>query len=143
MKSIFHFPFYRQWNGYSCGAEVLRMGVKVITGKAIPRKEAEDVLGCYPNGVSLVKLKKVFRRYGVKVGRTFKPTQSRVADALRAGRYLVIDDDETYRSCHVMILPGCFTSRLVWCADPMVGFPTLRTLDRVAKSATEAFTVAA
>ena len=143
MKHIANFPFYRQWNGWSCGAEVLRMGVKATTGKAIPRREAEAILGCYPDGVYFTKLKKVFRRYGVTVGKTFKPTHMRVADALLAGKYVVIDDDQTYRECHVILLPGVFAGNWIWCADPMIGIPTLRTYKRVVRSATEAFTVAA
>ena len=143
MRRIAGFPFYRQWNGWSCGAEVLRMGVKVVTGHVIPRKEAEEILGCNPDGVCFTKLKTVFRRYGVTVGKTFKPTAANVRQALSEGKYVVIDDDRTYDECHVIMLPGCFTRNLVWCADPMIGLPTLRTYRRVTKSATEAFTVAA
>lgn len=144
MKSVLCFPFhYRQWNDYSCGAEVLRMGVRALMGQVIPRREAEDILGCNPDGVYFTKLKMVFRRYGVKVGKTFKPTPKHLVDALLAGKYVVIDDDETYQDCHVIMLAGHFTRGLVWCADPMIGLPALRTYRRVVQSATEAFTVAA
>ena len=143
MKGIVHFPFYRQWNGYSCGAEVLRMGVKATTGHVIPRREAEDVLGCNPNGVYMTRLQKTFRQYGVTAGRMFKPTRRRVEDFLLKGRYVVIDDEMTYSVGHVMILPGPVCARLVWVADPMLGIPTIRTYRRVVRSATMAFAVAA
>ena len=143
MKYLANFPFYRQWNGWSCGAEVLRMGVRALTGEVIPRQDAEAILGCHPDGVYFTKLKKVFRRYGVKGGNTFEPSRKRLVDALLAGKFVVIDDDTTYHECHVVILPGYFTSRLVWCADPAIGVPTIRTYRRVVKAATEAFTLAA
>lgn len=73
----------------------------------------------------------------------FAPTKRRVEDALRQGRYVVIDDDRTYSVSHVMILPGPLSASLVWVADPMLGIPTIRTYRRVVRSATMAFAVAA
>ena len=143
MKSILRFPYYRQWNGYSCGAEVLRMGVKAIRGRTISRREAESVLGCRPNGTYMTTLQRTFRRYGVRAGSMFAPTKRRVAAALQAGKFVVIDDDRTYSVSHVMILPGFLSKRLVWVADPMLGIPTIRTYRRVVGSATMAFAVAA
>lgn len=143
MKPIACFPFYRQWNGWSCGAEVLRMGVKAVRGRTIPRREAESVLGCRPNGTYMTTLQRTFRRYGVQAGRMFRPTKRRVEDALRQGRYVVIDDDRTYSVSHVMILPGPLSARLAWVADPMIGIPTIRTYRRIIRSATMAFSVAA
>ena len=143
MKSILRFPFYRQWNGWSCGAEVLRMGVKATTGKVIPRREAEEVLDCRPNGTYMTRLQRTFRQYGARAGRMFKPTKRRVADALYAGKFVVIDDDQTYSVSHVMLLPGPLSAGLVWVADPMIGIPTIRTYRRVVRSATMAFAVAA
>lgn len=143
MNPILCFPFYRQMNGYSCGAEVLRMGVKATTGHTIPRREAEEVLGCRPDGTYMTTLQRTFREYGTRAGRMFTPTQKRVEELLRQGKYVVIDDDCTYRVSHVMILPGPLSERLVWVADPMIGLPTIRTFRRVIKSATMAFPVAA
>ena len=143
MKSILRFPYCRQWNGYSCGAEVLRMGVRAATGRTIPRQEAESVLGCRPNGTYMTTLQRTFRQYGVQAGRMFKPTRRRVAGTLQAGKLVVIDDDRTYSVSHVMILPGYLSERLVWVADPMIGLPTVRTYRRVIRSATMAFAVAA
>ena len=143
LGAVFIFPYCRQWNRYSCGAEVLRMGVKAITGQSIPRHDAESVLRCRPNGTYMTTLQRIFRQYGVQAGRMFKPTRRRVADALRQGQYVVIDDDRTYSVSHVMILPGCLSAHLVWVADPMIGLPTIRTYHRVVKSATMAFAVVA
>ena len=143
MTSILRFPYYRQWNGYSCGAEVLRMGVKATTGHVIPRHEAESVLGCRPNGTYMTTLQKTFRRYGAKAGRMFKPTKRRVVAALESGKYVVIDDGKTYDVDHVMILPGPLSKSLVFVADPTLGIPTIRTYRRVVRSATMAFSVAA
>ena len=143
LGAVFLFPYCRQWNGYSCGAEVLRMGVKATIGRTIPRGEAESVLGCRPNGTYMTTLQRTFRQYGVQAGRMFAPTRRRVADAFRQGQYVVIDDDRTYSVSHVMILPGHLSAHLVWVADPMIGLPTIRTYHRVVKSATMAFAVAA
>ena len=143
LGAVFFFPYCRQWNGYGCGAEVLRMGVKAITGHAIPRHDAESVLGCRPNGTYMTTLQRTFRQYGVQAGRMFKPTRRRVAGTLQAGKLVVIDDDRTYSVSHVMILPGYLSENLVLVADPMIGLPTIRTYRRVVKSATMAFAVAA
>ena len=74
---------------------------------------------------------------------TIELINRRVADALRQGQYVVIDDDRTYLVSHVMILLGPLSKHLVWVADPMIGLPAIRTYRRVVKSATMAFAVAA
>ena len=73
----------------------------------------------------------------------FKPTKRRVADALRQGWYVVIEDERTYAEGHVMMLPAYLSTNLFWVADRNVGFPTIRTYRRVVKSATMAFAVGA
>ena len=141
--SALRFPYYRQMNGYSCGAEVLRMGIKAITGQSIPRSNAEAVLNCWPNGTYMTTLQRTFRQYGAKAGRMFRPTKRQVMKALGRGQYVVIDDGKTYDVDHVIILPGALTKSLVWVADPMIGLPAIRTYRRVIRSSTMAFSVAA
>ena len=91
----------------------------------------------------MTTLQRMFRRYWVQTGRMFKPTRRRVADALRQGWYVVIDDEQTYAEGHVMMLPAYLSTNLVWVADPMIGLLTTSTYRRVVKAATEAFTLAA
>ena len=91
----------------------------------------------------MTTLQRMFRRYLVQTVRMFKPTKRRVADALRQGWYVVIEDERTYAEGHVMMLPAYLSTNLFWVADPNFGFPTIRTYRRVVKAATEAFTLAA
>ena len=91
----------------------------------------------------MTTLRRMFRRYWVQTVRMFKPTKRRVADALRQGWYVVIEDERTYAEGHVMMLPAYLSTNLFWVADPNVGFPTIRTYRRVVKSATMAFAVGA
>lgn len=135
------FPYYRQFNGYSCGAEVLRMGVKALTGQKISRRHAIELLDCDPDGVSMSKLRSTFRSYGVGVSRLFTPTRRRIHQLLDQDKILVIDDNATYTNKHVIIIPARLTQRLLWVADPVLGIPTLRTIERIVRSSDRAFAI--
>ena len=91
----------------------------------------------------MTTLQRMFRRYWVQTVRMFNPTKRRVADALRQGWYVVIEDERTYAEGHVMMLPAYLSTHLVWVEDPMIGLPTIRTYRRVVKSATMACAVTA
>jgi hypothetical protein len=128
----------RQWRTYDCGAAVLRMGVRHLAGVRLSWRAAIDATGCQPEGVSFARLKKAFRRFGLSVGRIERIRSIR--QALDSARLVVIDDNKTYSESHVILIIG-HTRKHLWVIDPMVGFPTLRSLRRVVNSADEAFSI--
>lgn len=89
----------------------------------------------------MAKLRRTFRKYGVRTGHMFKPTPKRIHDLLDQDKIIVVDDNRTYVEEHVIIIPARLTRRLLWVADPMLGIPTLRTIDRVVRSGREAFAI--
>lgn len=129
----------RQWRPYDCGAAVLRMGVRHLTGKMLSYWRAVRETGCRPCGVYFTPLKKTFRRFGVSVGNLDLGTRA-IRQALDAGKLVVIDDNHTYENSHVVLITG-HTRTHFWLIDPMVGVPTMRPCRRVIRGAESAFTI--
>jgi ABC-type bacteriocin/lantibiotic exporter with double-glycine peptidase domain len=129
----------RQWHGYDCGAAVLRMGVLYLTGRRLTRRRAILETGCNPDGVSFTRLKRVFRDFGVSVGRLAVST-SIIRKALDKGRLVVIDDNNTYAESHVILIVG-YTRKHFWVIDPIIALPTRRSHRRVTQSADACFSV--
>ena len=133
------FKCYRQWNSYTCAVAVFRMLLLNLRKQTIPIKEATTYLGAKPDGVSMSRLAKCCREYGMKVYNTPISEES-ISRGLRKNKLVVVDDCDTYVCDHVMLVIG-ETQKYFWIVDPVIGLPTKREKRRVTNSAEWCFHV--
>ena len=138
MAKQLHFPVFIQLRPYSCGAAVLQMVVKHLTGEKISHRDAITHTFCEPDGCTMARLKRAIRKFGITVGKCDK-RQKAIRTALDADRLVIIDDNDSYSSEHVELVSG-YGGKKFWIVDPMQILPRLRPGKDMIKSAEECFT---